>query len=158
MIMIIDYNFVNQFWKECWLLVIDYCFLVIDYQRVKLFGKRFFFFKNSCAIQCFEKTLLILILIESSLDSWILSLYLNLESWSWFVKLSWLLILWNLLHSWFFGIIKIILEDIVSTISPFLMMTILKSREYIQVLFYRSLISFSPFLFEFMINFKVLKI
>ena len=29
---------------------------------------------------------------------------------------------------------------------------------YIQVLFYRSLISFSPFLFESMLNFKALKI
>jgi len=39
--MVIDYNFVNQFEKQCWLLVIDYYLLVIDYQRVKLFGKRF---------------------------------------------------------------------------------------------------------------------
>ena len=95
---------------------------------------------------------------------WVFSWFLNLESWililiileSWFLKLDWilkldyswililwnlileafwLLILWNLLNSWFFGIIKIILEVIASTISPFLMMTILKSRGYIQVLF-----------------------
>ena len=33
-----------------------------------------------------------------------------------------------------------------------------KRRGYIQVLFYHSLISFSPFLFEFMLNFKALKI
>ena len=57
--------------------------------------------KTSCAAQCFEN-FLILILIESSLDSWIL----NLESWN--------LILESLLDSWFFGIIKITLEDIAS--------------------------------------------
>ena len=63
----------------------------------------------------------------------------SLESWSWlFLNLdslrldSWSLILWNLLNSWFFGIIKVTLEDIASTISPFFMMTILKSREYMQ--------------------------
>ena len=55
--------------------------MVIDYQRVKLFGKRFFFLKNSldqnCAIQYFEKNLFILILmvlevlayLESSLET-----------------------------------------------------------------------------------------
>jgi len=100
------------------------------------------------------KKILELMLIESSLVSWILSL----ESWSWFLILeTWFLNLWNLLNSWFFGIIKITLEGIASTISPFLMMANLKSRECIQVLFYRSLIPFSPFLFEFMLNFKVLK-
>jgi len=52
------------------------------------------------------KNFLISILIESSLDSWILSL----ESWSWlFLNLE------SLLNSWFFGIIKITLEDIAST-------------------------------------------
>jgi len=56
--MVIDYNFVNQFEKEYWLLVIDYCLLVIDYQRVKILVKDFSL-KNSleqnCAIQYFEK-------------------------------------------------------------------------------------------------------
>jgi len=55
----------------------------------------------------FWKTLLIFILIESSLDSWILSLD------SWILNLD--LDSWNLLDSWFFGIIKIILEGIAST-------------------------------------------
>ena len=47
----------------------------------------------------FWKNFLILILIESSLDSWILSL----ESWSWFLELeSWNLILdsWNQISFW----------------------------------------------------------
>ena len=47
----------------------------------------------------FWKNFLILILIESSLDSWIFSL----ESWSWFLELeSWNLILvsWNQISSW----------------------------------------------------------
>ena len=74
-----------------------------------------------------EKNFLILILIESSLDSWILSLetwswlFLNLDSWNLILE-SWILILetrvlnlWNLLNSWFFGIIKITLECIAST-------------------------------------------
>ena len=55
--------------------------MVIDYQRVKLFGKRFFFLKNSLdqnfAIQYFEKNPFILILmvlevlayLESSLET-----------------------------------------------------------------------------------------
>jgi len=51
--MVIDYSFVNQFEKQCWLVLIDYYLLVIDYQRVKLFGNDFE--KNSCATQCFEK-------------------------------------------------------------------------------------------------------
>jgi len=123
MIMVIDYSFVNQFWKQCWLL---------DYQRVKLFGKRFC--EKFLATQCFEKLFLVLILIKFSLDSWILILIV-LESWflklDWILRLDyswililwnlileafWLLILWNLLNSWFFGIIKIILEDIASTL------------------------------------------
>ena len=56
------------------------------------------FEKNSCATQ-FLKFFLILILIESSLDSWILSL----DSWSWFLEHeSWNLILdsWIQLSSW----------------------------------------------------------
>jgi len=143
MIMVIDYSFVNQFEKQCWLLVIDYYLLVINYQRVKLFGKRFC--ENFMCYLMFWKQNLVLILIESSLDSWILSL----ESWNlkfdfWILNHeTWNLILESLLetllNSWFFGIIKITLEDIASTISPFFMMTILKSRECIQVLFYRSL-------------------
>ena len=122
MIMVIDYNFVNQFWKQCWLLVIDYYLLVIDYQRVKLFGKRFC--EKFLCYSMFWKTFLVLILIESSLDSWILSLeswswlFLNLDySWNLILEAFWLLILWNLLNSWFFGVIKIILEDIASTLS-----------------------------------------
>jgi len=93
--------------------------------------------KNSCANQYFEKLfqylswLSLLLILESW--SW---LFLNLDSWnlivleSWILKLDcswililwdlileafWLLILWNLLNSWFFGIIKIILEVITST-------------------------------------------
>ena len=65
---------------------------------------------------------------------WVFSWFLNLESWililivleSWLLKLdwilrlnySWILILWNLINSWFFGIIKIILEVIASTKLP----------------------------------------
>jgi len=171
-LMVIDYSFVNQFEKQCWLQVIDYYLLVIDYQRVKFFGKRFCE-KFLCYSMFWKKSLVLLLILESwvlNLDldcSWILIretwLFLNLDSlkldsWSLILEAFWLLILWNLLNSWFFGSIKIILEVIASTISPFLMMTILKSRGYIQVLFYRSLISFSPFLFEFMLNFKTLKI
>jgi len=101
MLMVIDYSFVNQFWKQCWLMVIDYYLLVIDYQRVKLFGKRFC--EKFLCYSMFWKTFLVLILIESFLDSWILSL----KSWSWlFLNLdSWNLIeSWNLivLESWFF--------------------------------------------------------
>jgi len=118
--------------------------------------------------------LVLLNVLENFLSTyldWVFPCFLNLEFWililiileSWFLKLdSWILILetwflnlWILLDSWFFGIIKITLEDIASTISPFLMMTILKLRECIQFLFYRSLIPFSPFLFEFVLNFKV---
>ena len=81
MLMVIDYSFVNQFWKQCWLLVFDYYLLVIDYQRVKLFGKRFC--EKFLCYSMFWKTFLALILIESSLDSWILILenWLNLETW-----------------------------------------------------------------------------
>ena len=86
-------------------------------------------------------------LFSTYLD-WVFSWFLNLESWililiileSWFLKLDWilkldyswililwnlileafwLLILWNLLNSWFFGIIKIILEVIASTIHTY---------------------------------------
>ena len=56
------------------------------------------------------------------LESWVLILYLNLESWSWFLTLALIEQLfdsWNLLDSWFltwvFDIIKIILESIAST-------------------------------------------
>ena len=107
MFMVIDYSFVNQFEKQCWLLVIDYYFLVFDYQRVKLFGKRF------CEIfmcySMFWNTFLILILIDSSFDSWIWSLeswswlFLNLDSWNLIpenfilesLEFAWLLILWH---------------------------------------------------------------
>ena len=65
---------------------------------------------------------------------WVFSWFLNLDhDYSWISILeTWFLNLWNLLNSWFVGIIKITLEDIASTISPFFMMTILKSRECIQ--------------------------
>ena len=70
-------------------------------------GKRFFLEKISWTKLCYSifwKTLLILILIESSLDS-------LLESW---FLIEWLFDSWNLLDSWFltwvFGIIKINLE------------------------------------------------
>jgi len=56
--MVIDYSFVNQFEKECWLLVINYCLQLIDYQRVKLLVKDFSLknsLKQNCAIQYFEK-------------------------------------------------------------------------------------------------------
>ena len=55
----------------------------------------------------------VLILIESSLVSWIL----NLESWILILIIleSWFLNLLIFLDSWFFGIIKITLEDIAST-------------------------------------------
>ena len=55
---------------------------------------------------------------------WVFSWFLNLDldySWilileTWFLNLeSWFLNLWNFLNSWFFGIIKIILENIAST-------------------------------------------
>ena len=111
-IMVINYSFINQFWKEWWLLVIDYCLLVIDYQREKLFGKRFFFekfFWTKLCYSIFWKTLLILILIESSLDS-------LLESW---ILIERLFDSWNLFDAWFltwvFGIIKINLESFAST-------------------------------------------
>jgi len=132
-------------WKECWLLEIDYCFLVIDYQRVKLLVKDFSL-KNSleqnCAIQSFllkksfytyldaflevlaylDAFLEVLAYLESSLES-------LLESWffTWILTLhltldSWLndsLILKTCFDSWFltwvFGIIKINLESFAST-------------------------------------------
>jgi len=113
MIMVIDYNFVNQFWKQCWLLLIDYYLLVIDYQRVKLFGKIFFwkillnkivlfilFLKNSFNTYL-DWVFSWFLNLESWFYTWILNLDLdyswimNLESWSWFLKLAWLLILWH---------------------------------------------------------------
>jgi len=119
-------------WKECWLLVIDYCLLVIDYQRVKLLVKKFSL-KNSleqnCAIQSFllKKSfytylvafLEVLAYLESSLESWfftwILTLHLTLDSW-----LNVSLILKTFFDSWFltwvFGIIKINLENFASTL------------------------------------------
>jgi len=134
MIMVIAYSFVNQFWKQCWLLVIDYYLLVIEYQRVKLFGNDLW--KLLMLLNVLKNLFLVLILIESSLDSWILILIileswflkldywiLNIDSWnlileSWILILeTWFLNLWNLLNSWFFGIIKIILEGIASTIA-----------------------------------------
>ena len=88
----------------------------------KTLGKRFFFEKFSWTKLCYSifwKTLLILILIESSLESWILIKWL-LDSWN----LLWLndsLILktcfdWTILWflKWVFDIIKIILESIAS--------------------------------------------
>jgi len=145
------------------LVVIDYCLMVINYQRVKtlvkdfslkisfgqivlfnlLFKKIFLYlswcFSWSSCISWVFSWIFTWILIEWLFDSWSL-----LESWS----LSWVLILvlslWH--HQNKFG-------SFASTISSFLMMTNRKSREYMQVLFYRSLISFSPFLFEFMLNF-----
>jgi len=92
-------------WKECWLLVIDYCFQVINYPRVKLFGKRFFFekfFWTNCAIQSFLLKKIFLYLswyfswssCISWVFSWIFTLILNLD-WTtlWFLILVWLLIL-----------------------------------------------------------------
>ena len=69
------------------ILVIDYYLLVIDYQRVNLFGNDFV--KTSCATQCFEK------LFNTYLD-WVFSWFLNHESWililiileSWILKLE----------------------------------------------------------------------
>ena len=51
--------------------------------------------KTSCATQCFWKTFLVLILIESSLDSWILSL----ESWFLFLEIKFPLEPWSVLNS-----------------------------------------------------------
>ena len=77
--------------------------------------------KNSCATQCFEKLFLVLIWIESSLDSRILSLeswswlFLNLDSWNLILE-SWILILENLiLESLEFVRLLITFEDIAST-------------------------------------------
>jgi len=84
------------------LLVIDYCFMVIDYQRVKNSGKRFFFeklFWTNCAIQSFLwKNLFIFILMLFlkflHILSLLLNLYLNLDWMTlWFLKLAWILIL-----------------------------------------------------------------
>ena len=70
--------------------------------------------KTSCATQCFEK------LFSTYLD-WVFSWFLNLESWILILIIleSWNLILEYLLNSWFFGIIKITLEDIASTLWSF---------------------------------------
>ena len=126
-------------------------------------GKRFFFenfFWTNCAIQSFLwKILFILILMFFLRFLHILSLLLNLA-----LELSLLLNLHLNLLDFFnlvwkiFGIIKIILEALLLQSPPFWWWQILKSREYMQYLIYRSLISFSPFLFEFMLNFKAMKI
>ena len=112
----------KSIWKECWLLVINYCLLVIDYQRVKLLVIDFSV-KNSleqnCAIQSFllkksfytylDAFLEVLAYLESSLKS-------SLESW---FLIERLFDSWNLFDSWFFtwvfGIIKINLESFAST-------------------------------------------
>jgi len=82
-------------WKDYWLLVINYCLLVIDYQRVKLLVKKFSFWKF-----LLNKIVLFNILKNSFntylnwVFSWIFTLILNLD-WTtlWFLKLAWLLIL-----------------------------------------------------------------
>jgi len=104
------------------LLVIDCCLMVIDYQRVKNSGKRFFFekfFWTNYVIQSFllkksfytylDAFLEVLAYIESSLKS-------SLESW---FLIEWFFDSWNLFDSWFFtwvfGIIKINFESFAST-------------------------------------------
>ena len=148
----------------------------------------------------FWKNFLILILIESSLDSW----NFNLESWSWFLELESLKLIldyrnqissWTLKCSWFnleliLWFLKIIIFVIMkcswllsyafchhlcyhqdslnrswfimklaSTISPFLMMTTLKSRNTYTHFFPSQSLSyfsiFSPFVFEFMLHLKL---
>jgi len=97
--------FCKSVWKECWLLIIDYCLLVIDYQRVKLLIKDFFLWKilldKLCySIFSFEKIFLYLSWCFSWRSciswvfSWIFTLILNLD-WTtlWFLILAWHLIL-----------------------------------------------------------------
>jgi len=70
------------------LLVIDYCLMVIDYQRVKTLVKRFFFeklFWTNCAIQSFLWKILFILILMLFLKflhilSLLLNLYLNLDS------------------------------------------------------------------------------
>jgi len=95
----------KSIWKECWLLVIDYCLQVINYQRVKLLVKDFslknsfgqivlfnlFFWKNPFIVilMFFLKFLYILSLLLNlhfNLESWlndslILDIFLTLDSW-----------------------------------------------------------------------------
>ena len=102
-------------------MVIDYYTLVIDYQRVKLFGNAFV--KTSCTTQCFEK-LLILILIKSSLDSWIFEswilILIILESW----------IFWSVLDSILNSFLNVIIFVIMkwSWLLSFLSLSLLSSK------------------------------
>ena len=117
-------NLIENFLKTILLLVIDYNNLVIDYQRVKLFGKRFW--EKIHVLLSFWKNFLILIWIESSLDSWIL----NLDSWFLILEIKFPLDPWSVLDSILNSFLNVIIFVIMkwSWLLSFLSLSLLSSK------------------------------